>query len=87
MASSNLRPGLKGQKQTIVCDHNVAGHVAKFSTPSMILLMEQASMEGIVQHLSDGETPIAGVRDSIPREAEMLGSASGLGQRVRGSVL
>ena len=58
MASSDLKPGMKGSKETIVCDHNVAGHVAKFSTPSMILLMEQASMEGIRPHLSSEETSV-----------------------------
>ena len=83
MASSDLRPGLKGQKQTIVCDHNLAGHVAKFSTPSMVLLMEQASMEGIVQHLADGETSVgfevnvrhlapADIGDTIIAHAELL---------------
>ena len=83
MASSVLRPGLKGQKQTIVCDHNVADHVAKFSTPSMILLMEQASMEGIVQHLADGETSVgfevnvrhlapADIGDTIIAHVELL---------------
>lgn len=58
MASEELKPGLKGQKQTLVCDHNVAGHVSKFSTPSMIQLMEQASMEGIIQHLPAGEVSV-----------------------------
>ncbi len=62
MASSELKPGMKGSKETIVCDHNVAGHVAKFSTPSMVLLMEQASMkgirEGIRPHLSGDETSV-----------------------------
>jgi predicted thioesterase len=83
MASSDLRPGLKGQKQTIVCDHNVAGHVAKFSTPSMILLMEQASMEGIVEQLSPGETSVgfevnvrhlapADIGDTIVAHAELV---------------
>ena len=73
MASSDLHPGLKGQKQTIVCDHNVAGHVAKFSTPSMILLMEQASMEGIAQHLSDSEILVGievNVRHLAPADIE-----------------
>lgn len=38
MISAAGRPGLKGQRQTLVCEHNVAGHVYKFSTPSMIAL-------------------------------------------------
>ena len=44
MASSKISPGLRGQRQVLVCEHNVAPHVPKFSTPSMIQLMEQASM-------------------------------------------
>ena len=51
MASSGISPGLKGQKQTLVCEHNVAGHVSKFSTPSMIQLMEQAAMAGVTCNL------------------------------------
>ncbi len=58
MAGPKIRPGLRGQRQTIVCDHNVAGHVAKFSTPSMILLMEQASMNAVDEYLEEGQTSV-----------------------------
>ncbi len=58
MAGSKIRLGLQGQRQTIVCDHNVAGHVAKFSTPSMILLMEQASMNALDEYLEEGQTSV-----------------------------
>lgn len=58
MAGPKIHPGLKGQRQTIVCDHNVAGHVAKFSTPSMILLMEQASMNAVHEYLEEGQTSV-----------------------------
>ncbi len=58
MASPKIRPGLRGQRQTIVCDHNVAPHVAKFSTPSMILLMEQASMNAVDEYLEEGQTSV-----------------------------
>ena len=58
MALSDLRPGLKGERQTIVCDHNVAPHVPKFSTPSMIQLMEQASMSGLDPLLDGSETSV-----------------------------
>ena len=58
MASPGISPGLKGQKQTLVCEHNVAGHVNKFSTPSMILLMEQAASEGVNGHLQEGEVSV-----------------------------
>jgi fluoroacetyl-CoA thioesterase len=58
MASSGISPGLKGQKQTLVCEHNVAGHVSKFSTPSMIQLMEQAAMAGVTSQLQEGEVSV-----------------------------
>ena len=58
MASPGISPGLKGQKQTLVCEHNVAPHVSKFSTPSMIQLMEQASIDGLTGHLQEGEISV-----------------------------
>ena len=58
MASARISIGLKGEKQTMVCDHNVAGHVGKFSTPSMIQLMEQAASAATNDHLEDGEVSV-----------------------------
>ncbi len=58
MVSPNIRPGLKGQGQTVVCEHNVAGHVAKFSTPSMISLMEQAAIRAVHEFLEEGQTSV-----------------------------
>ena len=58
MASARISIGLKGEKQTMVCDHNVAGHVGKFSTPSMIQLMEQAASAATSDHLEDGEVSV-----------------------------
>ena len=58
MVSPNITPGLKGQKQTLVCEHNVAGHVDKFSTPSMIGLMEQAAIEAVHAHLDADQTSV-----------------------------
>ena len=58
MANSGLDPGLKGQKQTLVCEHNVAGHVNKFSTPAMIQLMEQAAIAEVIEHLQEGEVSV-----------------------------
>lgn len=54
MFSPNIQPGLKGQRQTLVCEHNVATQVNKFSTPAMILLMEQASSEAVARYLDEG---------------------------------
>ncbi len=53
-----IAPGLKGQRQTLVCEHNVASHVDKFSTPSMISLMEQAAVAAIDAYLSEGQTSV-----------------------------
>ncbi len=58
MVSPKISPGLKGEKQTLVCQHNVAGHVNKFSTPAMIELMELASIQGVHDFLEDGQTSV-----------------------------
>ena len=58
MVSENIVPGLKGERQTLVCEHNVAGHVDKFSTPSMISLMERAAIQAIDPYLEEGQTSV-----------------------------
>ena len=58
MASPGISLGLKGQKQALVCEHNVASHVSKFSTPAMIQLMEQAAIAGVAGHLQEGEVSV-----------------------------
>ena len=58
MASPGISIGLKGQKQTLVCEHNVAGHVNKFSTSAMIQLMEQASSAVVDDSLQEGEVSV-----------------------------
>ena len=58
MPGTDLKAGLQGRMETVVSEANVAPHVPKFSTPSMIQLMEQASMQGVVAHLSPGETTV-----------------------------
>ena len=54
----SIAPGLKGQQQTQVSEHNVAGHVDKFSTPSMISLMEQAAIAAVDHFLAEGQTSV-----------------------------
>ena len=56
--NEKIAPGLTGSKETIVCEHNVASHVPRFTTPSMILLMEQASVAALAPHLDAGETSV-----------------------------
>ncbi len=58
MVSPDIHPGITGQRQTLVCEHNVAGHVDKFSTPSMIGLMERASIEAVDRFLEEGQTSV-----------------------------
>ncbi len=58
MAREEITPGLKGQRSTLVCEHNVAGHVDKFSTPSMISLMERAAIAAIDPYLEEGQTSV-----------------------------
>ncbi len=58
MVSPKIQPGLKGQRQTLVCEHNVAQHVNKFGTPSMIQLMERASSEAVLEFLEEGQVTV-----------------------------
>ncbi len=58
MAGPRIRPGLTGERQTLVCEHNVAPHVSKFSTPSMIGLMEQASINAVDSLLDENQTSV-----------------------------
>lgn len=58
MADVAISIGLKGETTTLVCEHNVAPHVARFSTPSMISLMEQASLVALEGHLGQGQTSV-----------------------------
>ncbi|MYC29772.1 MAG: hypothetical protein F4X65_06760 [Chloroflexi bacterium] len=58
MVSEKIVPGLKGQQQTVVSEHNVAGHVDKYSTPSMISLMEQAAIAAVHPYLEEAQTSV-----------------------------
>ena len=76
MSDSVLCPGLIGEKETLVCEHNVAGHVDKFSTPSMIGLMERVAIQAILSCLEDCQTFVGyevNVRHLAP---------SGIGEKV-----
>jgi len=49
---------MKGQQETLVCEHNVAPHVKKFSTPAMIQLMEQAASAVVNGNLEESEVSV-----------------------------
>ena len=53
-----IKPGLHGTATTVVCEHNVAGHVQMFGTPAMIGLMERASINAIDRLLDDDWTSV-----------------------------
>ncbi len=55
---TELSPGLIGRREVLVCEHNVAPHVAKLSTPSMIRAMEQASQRAILDHLPPEQSTV-----------------------------
>ena len=69
MVSEKIAPGLKGQRETVVCDHNVARHVERYSTPAMIGLMEGASVAACHHLLEPNQTTvgyIVNVRHKAP---------------------
>lgn len=55
---AELTPGLIGRREVLVCEHNIAPHVAKLSTPSMIRAMEQASQRAILDHLPPEQSTV-----------------------------
>ena len=55
---TELTPGLIGRREVLVCEHNVAPHVVKLSTPSMIRAMEQASQRAILDHLPPEQSTV-----------------------------
>ena len=57
-AETTLTPGLVGRRAVLVCEHNVAPHVAKLSTPSMIRAMEQASQRAILDRLPQEQSTV-----------------------------
>ena len=57
-ANMGLSPGLIGRREVLVCEHNVAPHVAKLSTPSMIRAMEQAAQRAILDYLPPEQSTV-----------------------------
>lgn len=56
--ASALAPGLTGRRDVLVCEHNIAPHVAKISTPSMIRAMEQAAQRAVLDHLPPEQSTV-----------------------------
>ena len=61
MSTDRLTPGLKTETVTIVDDELVVRHMGGdgvLSTPSMIALMERASIQAVQDHLPEGHTTV-----------------------------
>ena len=61
MPADRLTPGLKTETVTIVDDGLVVKHMGGdgvLSTPSMIALMERASIQAVQDHLPEGHTTV-----------------------------
>ena len=61
MPADRLTPGLKTETVTIVDDKLVVKHMGGdgvLSTPSMIALMERASIQAVQDHLPEGHTTV-----------------------------
>lgn len=74
MVSEKVTLGLNGQRQTVVCQHNVAKDMERFSTPSMILLMEEASVAAFHQFLEPHQTSVGYVVDIRHLAPALLGA-------------
>ena len=57
-SGNTLAPGLTGRRDLIVAEHNVAPHITKLSTPSMIRAMEQASQLAVLDHLPPEQSTV-----------------------------
>ena len=53
-----IRPGLAGETQLTVADEHLAPHTPKFSTPAMVMLMEQASYHAVLPLLHPRQTVV-----------------------------
>lgn len=58
MVSEKIVPGLEARSETVVSDHNIAQHVKKFSTPSMVHLMEKAASIALEPYLNEGQVSV-----------------------------
>lgn len=53
-----IRPGLAGEVQLTVAEEHLAPHTPKFSTPAMVMLMEQASFAAVRSLLDESQTVV-----------------------------
>ena len=73
-----IRPGLAGEVALTVADEHLAPHTPKFSTPAMVMLMEQASFAAVRPLLAESQT-VVGYEVNVKHLAP-----AGVGSRVTG---
>lgn len=73
-----IRPGLAGEVSLTVSDEHLAPHTPKFSTPAMVMLMEQASFAA-VKSLLGPDLTVVGYEVNVKHLAP-----AGEGSRVTG---
>ena len=73
-----IRPGLAGEAHLTVSAEHLAPHTPKFSTPAMVMLMEQASFAAIRPLLDHSQT-VVGYEVNVKHLAP-----AGVGSRVTG---
>ena len=74
-----IRPGLAGEVELTVADEHLAPHTPKFSTPAMVMLMEQASFAAVRPLLAEAQT-VVGYEVNVKHLAP-----AGVGSRVTGT--
>lgn len=73
-----IRPGLAGEVELTVADEHLAPHTPKFSTPAMVMLMEQASFAAVRPLLAESQT-VVGYEVNVKHLAP-----AGVGSKVTG---
>ena len=85
-----IRPGLAGETSLTVAEEHLAPHTPKFSTPAMVMLMEQASYQAVLSLLHPGQTVVGyevNVKHLAPADAGSRVSARSVLTDVAGNKL
>ena len=85
-----IRPGLAGEVELTVADEHLAPHTPKFSTPAMVMLMEQASFAAVHPLLTAEQTVVGyevNVKHLAPADAGSHVAARSILTDVSGNKL
>ena len=85
-----IRPGLADETQLTVAAEHLAPHTPKFSTPAMVMLMEQASYHAVLSLLHLNQTVVGyevNVKHLAPADAGSVVTARSVLTDVSGNKL